>query len=307
MPFGMLPARVSHLPWLVLHLAILLGCADWLWRCYGGPVRYRWIAWAVSLGFVPTFFVLRMGQISPLILLGVVGFLYFERRGHWTCAGAVVALAAIKPHLVYLFAAALLLWTLERRRWSILVGGAWTLLVMMILPLACNPELLQQYRYAMTHQPPQMLSPTLGALLRLAFGLDHLWLQFVPQVFGLAWLTIYWLRRRKTWVWAEQTPILLLASLLTTSYGAWPFDMVLVLVAVIQTAVWVFQSTKEGMLGFALMTLAGFNVLALMLMNVRWSDQYWYAWMTPMLLFSYLALRKQALASAGEPGRLRCA
>jgi hypothetical protein len=306
-PFGVLPARVSHLPWLLLNLAILLGCADWLWRYYGGPARDRWLACVVALGFVPTFFVLRMGQISPLILLGVVGFLYFEQRGRWGWAGAVVALAAVKPHLVYLFAVALGLWALERRRWWIFLGGGLTLLGLMILPLACNPQVLQQYRHAMTHQPPQMLSPTLGALLRLAFGLHHLWLQLVPQFFGLAWLGIYWLRHRKDWVWAEQTPVLLLASFLTTSYGAWPFDHVVVLVAVIQAAVWVFQGRQQGMAGFALITLVGFDVLALLLMNIRWSDQYWYVWMTPMLLFSYLALRKQTFVLGRETVRPRCA
>jgi hypothetical protein len=307
MPFGLLPARVGHLPWLLMHLVILVGCGDWLWRYYGAPARYRWVAWVVTLGFVPSFFVLRMGQISPVILLGVVGFLHFERRGQWACAGAAVALAAVKPHLVYLLAAALILWTLERRRWALLVGGSVALLALMILPLVANPHVLDQYRYAMTHQPPQMLSPTLGALLRLAFGLEHLWLQFVPQVFGLAWLGIYWLRHRKSWRWAEQTPVLLLTSFLTTSYGAWPFDLVVLLIPVMQAAAWVFANREQGMLGFALLTLGAFDVLALSLMNVHWSHQYWYVWMTPMLIFSYLVLRKQALAPTCLAVRPRCA
>ena len=81
MPFSWLPAQTSHALWIAIQLTALLASVDWLWRSYGGPSRYRWLAWLLSVGFLPTFFALRMGQISPLILLALVGFLHFERRG----------------------------------------------------------------------------------------------------------------------------------------------------------------------------------------------------------------------------------
>jgi hypothetical protein len=296
MPFGLLPPRAGFVVWLLLQLAVVLGCVDWLWRYYGGPARFRWVAWAVSLGFAPTFFVLRMGQIGPLILLGITGFLYLEQRAgrrRYGWAGAVVVLAAIKPHLVYLFALAVLLWALERRRWSLLAGGTLALAILTAIPLACNPKVIQQYRYALSAYPPQFLCPTIGALLRLAFGMERLWLQFIPMIFGLGWFALHWLRHRRTWVWADQTPVLLLASFLTASYGVWSFDLVVLLVPLVQTAVGVWCSQRPGMAIFALITLLGFDAMALATMNVRYTDQYWHVWMTPMVLYSYLTLRRQ--------------
>jgi hypothetical protein len=32
--------------------------------------------------------------------------------------------------------------------------------------------------------------------------------------------------------------------------------------------------------------------MAFFLMNVRYTDQYWHVWMTPMILYCYLSLRR---------------
>ena len=49
-------------------------------------------------------------------------------------------------------------------------------------PLWENPVLLQHYWVALTQrtQTHSHLSPLLGTALRLVFGLDKFWLQFVP-------------------------------------------------------------------------------------------------------------------------------
>jgi hypothetical protein len=50
------------------------------------PGRYR-LAWLLTVTFVPSVFVLVIGQIAPLVLVGFAGFLYFERRGQNFTAG----------------------------------------------------------------------------------------------------------------------------------------------------------------------------------------------------------------------------
>lgn len=304
MPFGLLPAALSHCLWIALQMALLLIAVDRLWRLYDGPVQLRWLAWIVALGFAPSFFVLRMGQIGPLILLGVVGFLYFERRGQGAWAGACLALATVKPHLVLLLGGAVILWVIQRRRWSVLAGGTATLLAATAVALAANPEVVRQYLDAMSHRPPEMLSPTLGTLLRLTFGVEHFRLQFVPMALGLVWLPLYWLRHRRHWVWTARAPVLLLAGFLTASYGAWPFDFVVLLVPVLQVLTRVARRPQPAVVGLALLGYLGFNILALLLMNIRYTDYYWYAWMTPMLLYCYLVLQSQTRSEAGGEVRL---
>src|SRR5260370_32694991 len=110
---GLLEAGLGQLLWLLRHLGVIVFCADWAWRYYQGPATYRWLAWALAFTFVPTFIVLRAGQIGPLILLGIVGFLHYERKGQLFLAGAACVLIAIKPHLLFLFWIALVLWAVD--------------------------------------------------------------------------------------------------------------------------------------------------------------------------------------------------
>src|SRR2546430_13113210 len=112
-----------------------------------------WLAWALALTFVPSLIVLRAGQIGPLILLGMVGFLHWERRGLFFLAGAACVLIGIKPHLVFLFWIALALWAIERRRWSVLIGGVLTGLIATAIPMLCNSSVCRQYWEAMTQHP----------------------------------------------------------------------------------------------------------------------------------------------------------
>jgi hypothetical protein len=293
MPFGWLPAQLGRGIWLFLHLLVVLICGDWVWRYYGGPLSFRWLAWVATLGFAPTFFVLRMGQIAPLVLLGIVGFLHFEKRGQWFWAGAAASLVAIKPHLAMLFAVALLVWGGQHRMWRVFVGGAAALLVMTVIPLAFNPEVIDQYRFAVSQYPPRFLCPTFGSLLRLGFGEEKLWLNYIPPIFGLAWFLFHWRSHRLSWVWKDQIDILLFMSLLTASYGVWPFDLVVLLIPLLHAAVMVFQSRNVNVATFSLTALLGFDVLALLFMNVKYTDQYWYLWMTPVVLYCFLRVRGQ--------------
>ena len=65
---------------------------------------------------------------------------------------------------------------------------------------------------------------------------EHFWLQFVPVAGGLAWFAYQWRRHGRAWDWADQLPWLLLVSFVTSPYGAWHFDLVLLLVAVVARA-----------------------------------------------------------------------
>ncbi len=291
MPFGLLPARPSQLLWLALSLSSVVYCADWGWRYYGGSAKHRWAAWSLALTFMPTLFVLQSGQIGPALLLGVVGFLHFARRDRGWLAGAATVLIAIKPHLAYLFWVALLLWSLDRRRWTVLLGGGVAGLTAMLIALACNPAVISHYREAMGHHPPeQWISPTPGAFLRVLVGGEMFYLQFVPTLAGLAWFVPHWIRHRNTWKWAEQMPLLLLVSFVTASYGAWPFDLVVLLLPIVQLAVLVQTADRRSLFALALGAYLLINGLALTLNLLRFTSK-WFVWMAPALLVSYLILR----------------
>ena len=290
LPFGLLPVRVAHLLWLVLQLAVLVVCADRLWLLYGGNRDRRWVAWLIGLSFLPTLFAVVAGQITPLLLLGAVGFLVFSERKQEALAGAAATLLAIKPHLAYLFWIALLLWSVRERRWRTLAGGVCAGLALTAIPLALNLHVVQQYWHTFTQSPPaQYRSPTLGTVLRLAFGEQHFRLQFLAMVPGLLWFAPYWWTHRRDWNWKEQLPLLLTVSLLTTAYGGWPFDLVLLLLPVVHAATTATRRGWDASTFLAVGLFAAINAVAVAQLALQ-LEYFWFIWITPAVLVSYLAV-----------------
>jgi hypothetical protein len=300
MPFAQGTFALSRLMWFIFGLGLLILCADAIWRIYGGAPNRRWLAWIIGLSFVPTLQVLQMGQIGPLLLLGIVGFLFCINRSGWS-AGIATVLMAIKPHLFGVFAVALFLWTVHQRRWSVFGGAAVTVAVIMACLLAVDPHLLNQYWHCMmVHSPRDCRTPILGSLMRVLFGPDQFWLQVIPQVVGLVWVTVYWYRRRNNWDWLEQLPLLVLVSLLTTPYGAWPFDLVVLLLPVIEIAARAQHASRTQLI-MIVGVYAAIEVPALVLSAVG-VDSFYFVWMPPALLVGYLAVRRILMqTSAGCP------
>lgn len=236
MPLGVLPFETARWIWLSLHFAILLGCIQWLWHFFGGRERGAWLASGLGLLFAPAFLALGMGQISPLLLLGLCGFLHHERRGQPIRAGAFAALTLIKPHWLYLFWIALLVWSVSRRRFRIAGGAAGVVVIALGLVSLVNPSVIEHYLSAVRESPPDyFVAPTGGVLMRLLFGWESSWPQFLPMLPGVIWLTWYWQRHRQSWEWAQAISSIVLVSAFTTAYG-WSFDQVVLLIPLLWMA-----------------------------------------------------------------------
>lgn len=294
LPLGLVPAREAQLLWLAVNFAAILFCGDRLWLLLGGARDRRWVGWACVLAAMPTLFALQAGQIGPLLLLGAVLFLECERRGWHRAAGAATILLAIKPHLAYLVWVAILLDAVGRGRWRIVLGGAAAGLVCAVLPLTLNSHVWGQYADAMAHRPPsQWVSPTIGSLLRLAFG-EHLFgFQFLPVAVGLVWFTWYWRKTGRDWNWGDQLPLLLLVSFVTAPYGAWPFDMVLLLPAVVYLIAARERESVACQVGGSMLWkvvfagLVAVNIGCLVLNVLRFSSL-WFLWVSPVVLVLYI-------------------
>jgi Glycosyltransferase family 87 len=290
LPFGALPVRVAHVLWLALQLSVLVYCADRLWILYSGDRELRWVSWLLGVAFLPSLFAVTAGQITPLLLLGVVGFLSFLERKRETWAGVAAVLIAVKPHLAYLFWLALLLWSIRERRWRTLAGGILTGMAMTALPLLFDAHVLQEYWQTFTQKPPaQYRSPTLGTVLRLAFGEEQFRLQFVALIPGLLWFAPYWWMQRHEWKWKEQLPLLLTVSVLTTAYGGWPFDLVLLLLPILHAAALAVRGGWNRTTSLAAGLFLAVNALAFVQLMLQ-IEYFWFLWITPAVLAAYLAV-----------------
>ena len=143
LPFAWLDYGTARLLWLLVHLGLVLVCADLAWRLYGGSPARRWLAWGLAFAFFPMLIALRMGQIGPLMLAGLVGFLWFVRQGRFGWAGLALLPVLVKPQLFHVVGLALLFWTIRERRWSLLLGATGGLVAATGLALLFNGQVLR--------------------------------------------------------------------------------------------------------------------------------------------------------------------
>jgi hypothetical protein len=126
--------------------------------------------------------------------------------------------------------------------------------------------------------------------LRLLFGVEKTWLQFLPSLLGTVWFLHYWRKHHAVWSWAEQMPLLLLVSLTTTSF-AWVFDQIVLLAAVIQESVWLFFQGRRSLTWLTLAVYLGLMGFGIAVQMFRLENDVWYVWLAPVLLLIYLVVR----------------
>jgi len=280
LPLGALPARVAQLVWLFIGVGSIAVAVHLFAKSFP---ENRWIAWIAAAGFMPVYLVLQAGQIGPLLVLGAS--LACAHSGlRPLLAGAALVLVSVKPHLAYLVWVALVVDTVSTRRWKLLGGGIAVGVLFAALPLLFVPHVYWDYLNAMREHPPaQWVSLTLGTLLRLAFGEGRFGLQFLPMLLGLGWFAAYWWPRRSSWNWEAELPKLLFVSFLTSPYGAWHFDLVLLLIPVLHRVKSLAAAPLTSEVVACWVAYAAMN-LAMLGINLGGGYSYWYGWVAPLLL-----------------------
>ncbi len=284
MPMGLLPYLPSRILWLFIHVAVTFISATWAWSYLDGPADKRWIAWIAAFTFGPVLQAFKMGQIVPFLMLGVTGFLYFAQKGKFWLAGAFLALLALKPHMLYLFLVTVGIWSIYKRHWPVLISAIVTVILSTVIAALFNPEVISQYIYVSIHYPPQQYATaTIGGALRLAFGIDYFWLQFVPSVFGIIWLLYYLWQKRLDVLGIEPISIILLVSAVTSSYG-WTFDLPILIVPMLLALIWSLQTS----LSIKLIVLYFLYVILNILIITNQGSQISFWWSATAFLLWYL-------------------
>lgn len=296
MPYGILDYPLSRLAWLITQIALIFISANLTWKVYGGDPKRKALAWGIAFVFGPTISVLEKGQITPLVLSGIVCFLYFSSvEKHPWLAGLSLLLISLKPQLFFLFWPAVLLWIIMNRAWRIALGALGGLGLAFLAAVIMNPPVVMEYLNALMNYPPtDWATPTLGGYLRLFIGIDTFWLQFVPMGIGLAWFLSYWKKHYQNWDWHKAVPALLFISILTTPYG-WTYDQVILLPAVLLAGITLLSIPKTNLVIFLWGLYLFLNGLDLFLH--RYYDEFWFLWVAPsfaiwFLLITYTANRK---------------
>jgi len=247
--FGVLPFHTAQYAWLAVSLVLEAVSAVALWRYFGGEKSKQWIGLALFVTFLPLGSAEHMGQITPLILAGLTAFLFLLRRQRYLLAGACLLTLGLKPHLLYLVLLAILLWTVQTRRWSLAISAIFVYAGSTLGAIAFNHNVLDCFHGTVS---AAMDFPCgVGGVLRSIFGMQHRWLQFLPTAIGTAWFARYWIRNRRGWTWEEHLPLVLLVSLGTAPYS-WAHDYILALPSFVALTVAISRTRTDWLVASGL-------------------------------------------------------
>lgn len=282
--FGIFSYPLSRFLCFLVQIGIVGLCSSLLWKFYNGNKHTEWMSWIALLSFGPMLRALKSGQVTILVLLGSVGFLYFINKKSDFLAGILVSLVLIKPHLLYLLVLAVIFWSILHRRYNVLIGITAGLVASLSVAWIINPRVISQYILMVRYYPLEIwMTSTLGSYLRVLFGSEKVYLQFIPSVVGITWFLVYWLRNHKSFDWITHLPMIILISLATSAYG-WMIDSALSVWAIIPITIlfdfshWTFKKILVFIMYW------GINLLVTFLSV----SQNWFWWLPIFLLIWYL-------------------
>jgi hypothetical protein len=280
--FGFLPLEVAQSLWLAVSLVALAISAIWFCEIYCDRQRPLVLGLFIAT-FSPVLITFLLGQIVPLVILGLAGFLRYEPSRQYR-AGAFLFLASLKPHIVFLVWPALLLCGPWLGRKKALAGffGTWTMAVLIVF--AIRPRIFQEYWWIVrSRQIAFYRSPTAGALLSRALGVRFL--QYLPLILAICWFVWIWKKDGEKWNWKGKLPLLLAVSVASAPY-AWFSDQA-VLAPALLDAVRKLQRSTRSLIAWAAIYLTT-NLAGLFLIFTRRS--LWYAGLPAVWLMFYWTL-----------------
>jgi hypothetical protein len=272
---------------------------------YGGARTPSLFVGLLPLTFVPTILALISGQISPVLLAALTGFLYFQRRKNFFAAGSSAVFLSIKPHLLYLFWIVFALWLWKERQWRVMAGTLVTGLIIATIPLLFDARIYLQYfalyQISDIPRPLDWFTPTLRTAIQTFIGPNHTWLELTPTLAGILWVLFHWYRHKDHWDWLEQFPRIVLVSVVT-SFFAWTYDQVVFFPAVIEGAIWIRRQSNAWYDFWAARIYVLINVCHA-LYRISVADERWYFWLAPACLFNYVIFLREKKRS-GVPETL---
>ena len=242
LPLGWLPFFTAKSVWFVANVIMLLAIAVMLTRLYLPPRPLLIAAFCVFVVLLPQALLgVAMGQVTFLVVLGVVTSLTLIKREQWFWAGFALILTTIKPHLVILVIPYLLLYALYRRRWQLWLGLFCAGLLCMIILFVFRPPWIIDLAGILHIAPVNWATPTIGGFLsffHITEIMRYLFVIFLP----LAWF----LSRPQVTMPVEAVVALLIILTVPTTFFGWSYDQTILTIPIAQLFGWLAASSRNS-------------------------------------------------------------
>ena len=278
LPLAWLSFDAARSTWLVINVILLLAANLMLARLYLPPGGRPLLGFCLLVLLFPQVLItLTMGQVTLLVLLGLVSSMILIRQGHWFWAGAALILTSVKPQIAFLAVPYLLIYMAYRRKWQgwlgLLVSGAACVVILFVF----RPLWVADFLGLTSIAPTNWATPTLGGLLSF-WGVTEAARYLIVVFLPLAWV----LARSQSVIRLESAVALLTVITVPTTFFGWGYDQSVLLIPIAQLLGWLLLSSNRwvkavvilGILGsFALIWIQ--RIMRVNEVNYFWVPIFW--------------------------------
>lgn len=289
-PLGFLGPRMGSLVWFLISICCLLASVRMVWAMHGRPKNHLDL---LGYSFVPVLACLLTGQMSLLILLGLVLFIRWHRHRPFA-AGLALWLCMLKPHLFLPFGAVLLAWVIANRAYRIVGGLAVALAVSTGIVWILDPSAWAQYREMYRAETLGTMTPCLSILLRQSLSPGSVWLQFAPAMVACVLALGYFLMHKHHWDWSEHGSPLMLVAVLVAPYS-WFYDQAILVPAILHG---IYLTRSRNLLSVLALASAAVEMGSLGGLGLLYSKVF--LWTAPAWLAWYLLATSSKFAKSND-------
>jgi len=234
-PMGLLPFTLTVHLWASIMFGLALeSCV----LCYGlfGSIskQSQIIKFGLAfffLTFFPFYTSFYFGQLSPLLLFGLVlSLVCFDRGNRGVMnnflGGICLSVTFLKPHLLYLLYIYIFITSIREKEWKTLAGMMSGIIVLIVFPVLYNPKIISYFLHTIKSPPVFWKTPTLGSLLQGIDPSHGIILRFLPSILAGSLLVLTLFLNKSNSSNTTKIYYLLPLSLVTAPYG-WIYDQML--------------------------------------------------------------------------------
>lgn len=287
-PLTLVNFNLATKVWILINISLITFSLYLVWEIVFQPNDRKGLIIIYGAGFLfsNTIDLLRLGQISSILLIGLVITIYFLQKKFFFWAGFGLLLLTIKPQITYLVLLVVLIWVIRNKHWRVIFGLAISGIISIIVVSIIFPEWLSAYLQTILSLPySQIYTSTLGSLVEVNFGINlikYIGILLIPLAFLLS-------KNVEKFGWLTVLNISLVISIPLAPYG-FNFDHILLLPAVVQMISWIRYRELPANYAVALSTgIAIIYLFLISLTNVIGAvPYYWFVWPSILLAGLYL-------------------
>ena len=296
LPIGILPYFIANLVWVFCNTLLIGMSLIITWKLCVGNQKSRGILFIYLAGFLfmETLSYLAIGQITGLVLLGIVFVIWLLGRDLDMLAGTALLITTIKPHISYFFIILVFVWVIQNHRWKVIIGFISTALISMVIFWMVIPSWLNDYMTLVSNLPyNQLYTSTVGSFISEKLNISIFKYSAVLLIFLIKPLEQIIVKEG----WLTATNLALLISVPLSPYG-FNFDQIVILPTLVQLISW--SSTKELSRKITILiavSLIAINFIIAKMISINQLENYWFFWIPLPLLGIYLIAWKMRNAS----------